>query len=60
MVRRNANHEASEAHGEAGHYYVPYTGHRAASDFRRLRDDPLILFEDELPNIYRLPGGSPR
>lgn len=33
--------------------FVPYLGHPAASDFKQFTDDPLILLEDELPDLYR-------
>lgn len=39
----------------AGHFYAPPAGHPAAADFVRFREDPLILFEDELPNLYAFP-----
>src|SRR5690606_19021999 len=35
------------------HYYVPYPGHKNAENFQRFKDDPQILFEDELPPLYR-------
>jgi mannan endo-1,4-beta-mannosidase len=46
---RNANHEADRP----DHYYAPYEGHPSAPDFVRFREHPGILFEDDLPNLYR-------
>jgi len=42
-----------------GHFYAPYPGHPSAADFVRFRQDPLILFEDKLPDLYR-EGAPPR
>jgi mannan endo-1,4-beta-mannosidase len=50
LVWRNANYERERRH----HFYAPYPGHPSAPDFVRLRDDPLMLFEDELPDLYRV------
>ena len=49
LVWRNAN----RARENRDHYYAPYPGHPSVADFRRFRDDPLVLFEDELPDLYR-------
>jgi mannan endo-1,4-beta-mannosidase len=35
--------------------YVPYPGHPAVPDFVNFKKDPLVLFEDDLPNMYVLP-----
>jgi mannan endo-1,4-beta-mannosidase len=35
------------------HHYAPFTGHPSAADFRKFRDDECILFEDELPDLYK-------
>jgi mannan endo-1,4-beta-mannosidase len=50
LVWRNANMETDRKN----HFYAPFAGHPSAPDFRRFRDDPLVLFEDELPDLYRL------
>ncbi len=44
MVWRNAHPK---------HYYVPYPGHHAAADFIVFRNKPRILFEDDLPEVYK-------
>ena len=49
LVWRNANRE----HDRPGHFYAPHTGHPSAPDFVRFRRDPYVLFEDELPDLYR-------
>jgi len=49
LVWRNANRQLDRP----DHYYAPYPGHPSAADFVRFRRDPLILFEDELPDLYR-------
>ncbi|HUF11456.1 MAG TPA: glycosyl hydrolase [Rhodothermales bacterium] len=38
-----------------GHFYAPYPGHPSVPDFVKFRNHPAILFEDELPDLYRLP-----
>ena len=48
VVWRNANSKAERP----GHFYAPYAGHPSAGDFIRFRQDPNILFEDELPDLY--------
>lgn len=35
--------------------FAPYPGHPAAADFRRFREDSLILFADEVPDLYAWP-----
>lgn len=44
MVWRNAH---------TGHYYSPYKGHPAESDFRKFCEDERILLEDDIQNIYK-------
>jgi mannan endo-1,4-beta-mannosidase len=48
LVWRNSNHAADRKN----HFYAPYPGHPSAPDFIRFRQDPYILFEDELPDLY--------
>jgi mannan endo-1,4-beta-mannosidase len=50
LVWRNANAKLDRA----GHFYAPYPGHPSALDFARFRQHPLILFADELPDLYRV------
>lgn len=50
LVWRNANHAR-----KAGHHYAPYPGHPSAADFVRFHRSPFVLFEDDLPDLYRLP-----
>ncbi len=35
------------------HFYVPYKGHPSENDFVEFRKKPKILFEDDLPDMYR-------
>lgn len=35
------------------HHYAPYRGHPSAADFVKFYEDPLILFADGLPELYR-------
>lgn len=49
LTWRNAN----EATDRPGHFYAPYAGHPSAADFAAFRQDPLILFEDDLPDLYQ-------
>ena len=52
LVWRNANPVGDRPN----HFYAPYRGHPSAADFRRFRDHPFVRFEDELPDLYRLPS----
>lgn len=36
------------------HYYAPYPGHTSVPDFLKFYQDPYTLFENDLPNMYRL------
>lgn len=49
LVWRNANAERDRP----GHFYAPYPGHPSGPDFVRFYEHPLILFADELPDLYR-------
>jgi len=49
MVWRNANRLSRRDE----HFFAPYRGHPSEQDFRRLKADPLFLFEDALPDLYR-------
>lgn len=51
LVWRNAT---NFQHGDK--VYAPYPGHPSAADFVRFYKDPLILFGDELPNMYAAPA----
>ena len=51
LVWRNSN----DATDRRNHFYAPYPGQASAADFLRFKQDPFVLFEDELPNLYRLP-----
>ena len=46
MVWRNAN---------TSHHYAPYKGHPSAGNFVEFSMHPKILFEDELPDLYKMP-----
>jgi mannan endo-1,4-beta-mannosidase len=48
LVWRNAHQDR-----RPGHHYAPYAGHLSAADFAEMRMHPLILFEDDLPELYR-------
>ena len=49
QVWRNANHETDREN----HHFAPYEGHSSAENFVAFRNHPLILFEDDLPEMYR-------
>ena len=49
QVWRNAN-KAREHHE---HFYVPYPGQKSATDFVTFKEDNFVLFEDELPDLYK-------
>ncbi|MFI3240562.1 MAG: glycosyl hydrolase [Bacteroidales bacterium] len=48
MVWRNSNYGKT-------HYYAPFKGHPAESDFIKFYDDNYTIFEDSIGNIYKLP-----
>ena len=35
------------------HHYAPYPGHSSVPDFQGFCNDPLIILESELPNMYK-------
>ena len=43
--------------GSRRHFWTPYPGHPDAEDLRRFHADAFTVFEDDLPNVYKL---SPR
>ena len=49
LVWRNATRSAHHPR----HFYAPHPGHPSVADFRRFRDEALVMFEDELPDLYR-------
>lgn len=36
------------------HHFAPYPNHPSAPDFIRFCDDPMIIMENQLPDIYQL------
>ncbi|MEM1127352.1 MAG: glycosyl hydrolase [Bacteroidota bacterium] len=50
LVWRNAEDTV-----KPGHFYAPHPRHPAAADFRQFKQDPFVLFEDELPALYGWP-----
>lgn len=52
LVWRNANADRDRQN----HFYAPYPGHPSAADFVTFKEHPLILFADELPDLYAAPG----
>jgi mannan endo-1,4-beta-mannosidase len=61
-VSNRENHlwrNASRAADRPNHFYAPFPGQASAADFARFKADPLVLFEDGLPDLYR-PGAPPR
>ena len=51
LVWRNASFEREHRY----HFFAPYPGHPSAADFVRFREDSLVRFEDELPDLYLAP-----
>jgi len=49
LTWRNANYEKEQR----DHFYASYEGHASAPDMKKFRDDDLIVFEDELPDLYK-------
>lgn len=35
------------------HYFVPYAGHKASRDFINFVNDPLMLMQNNIPDLYR-------
>ncbi len=50
LVWRNASFEREHRH----HFFAPYPGHASAADFVRFTEDPLVMLENEVPDMYRL------
>ncbi|MEX0721323.1 MAG: glycosyl hydrolase [Balneolaceae bacterium] len=48
LTWRNANREREGR----DHFFASYPDHPSAPDMKEFRDSDLILFEDELPNLY--------
>ncbi len=48
LVWRNSNEETDRQ----DHFYTPYPGHPAEYDFIQFTEDPLIILEDDLPDMY--------
>lgn len=48
LTWRNANHD----NDHLDHFYVPFPGHPSEKNFREFREHKLILFEDDLPDLY--------
>jgi len=41
--------------GRPDHHYAPYDGHPSTPDFKKFKDDPNMIFVDEIPvNMYSL------
>ncbi len=40
--------------GSKEHFWVPYPGHLQADDFRAFRNDTIMGFEEDLPDMYSL------
>ena len=47
LVWRNDEHSAT-------HYYAPFPGHASAADFIQFYNDPYTIFENDLPDLYRV------
>jgi mannan endo-1,4-beta-mannosidase len=56
LVWRNGN----RARMRRDHFYAPFRGQASAPDFLRFRHDSLILFESDLPPLYRERGAGVR
>ena len=41
--------------GRPDHHYAPFPGHRSALDFVKFRKDLYTIFEEDLPNMYKIP-----
>lgn len=41
------------AYEKPDHYYAPYPGHPSCDDFRKFRELPDIIFESEMPDMYK-------
>jgi mannan endo-1,4-beta-mannosidase len=39
--------------GNKKHHFMPYKGHKSAADFRRFVAHPLILMQNNVPDLYR-------
>jgi mannan endo-1,4-beta-mannosidase len=48
LTWRNSN----DATDRKDHFYAPYAGHPSAENMMIFREDPMILFEADLPDLY--------
>ena len=44
--------------GRPDHFYAPYPGHAAASDLVNIYNDPFVVFESQLDDLYATPSIS--
>ena len=44
--------------GRLDHHYAPYPGHSSAENFVEFKNNPFVLFEDELPDLYTSPAAK--
>jgi mannan endo-1,4-beta-mannosidase len=51
LVWRNSN----DATDRKEHFYAPYPGHASANDFLKFTQDPSIMLESGLPNMFDMP-----
>jgi len=51
LVWRNSN----DATDRKEHFYAPYSGHSSANDFLKFTQDPSIMLESGLPNMFVMP-----
>jgi mannan endo-1,4-beta-mannosidase len=49
LTWRNANMDRDRKN----HFYAPYPGHESAADFILFKNSSMILFSDELPQMYK-------
>ncbi len=38
--------------GDIGHHFMPYKGHPSAGDFKAFSNHPLILMQNDIPDLY--------
>jgi len=38
--------------GNSGHHFLPYSGHKSAEDFKAFSTHPLMLLQNDIPDLY--------
>ena len=54
-LARNISYAAVWRNASTSHHFAPFPGHSSVPDFIRFYNDPYVLFESSLPDMYSIP-----